>query len=247
MKDGGKVHSPGTPEPAVLLVPCAETERLGCRVVRRAVEIVAAETPEIAVETPETCRHSAKSFIVAVDGSSACQAIGQLRQLGVRPAQVVSAPAVLSASGILRTGIDPRGHVEELARALAVGIQRSLERAIEDIRERRKYREDMLPIIQRFQGIWTKIEALPPPNGAPHEKDRAAVELLGKRARNLFVKFDEILPPTEWSEAHDLFQDALLCIAYATEGWAAGDAERWDHHLEKARVQIRPLLRRLEV
>jgi hypothetical protein len=104
----------------------------------------------------------------------------------------------------------------------------------------------MAPVVQRFQGIWGKVEALPPPNGVPDERDKAAVELLGKRARNLFVKFDEILPPAEWSEAHDLFQDALLCIAYATEGWAAGDAERWEHNLEKARVQIRPLLRRLE-
>ncbi len=103
----------------------------------------------------------------------------------------------------------------------------------------------MAPVMKRFHGMWGKVESLPSPNGLPEEKDRSAVELLGKRARNLFVRFDEIVPPSRWSEPHDLFQDALLCIAYATEGWAVGDAERWEQNLEKARVQVEPLLRRL--
>lgn len=232
--------------PAVIVVPCAATDRVGCRIVRRAVTRVASEIPEVAVAAPEECERGTGAFVVAVDASRACEASADLRENAIKPSLVISAPAVLAKLGLLKPGSDPRERVEELARALADEIHRSLDRVLEEVRERRRYREEMAPVVQRFQGIWGKVEALPPPNGTPDEKDKAAVELLGKRARNLFVKFDEILPPSEWSEAHDLFQDALLCIAYACEGWAAGEPERWEHHLEKARVQIRPLLRRLE-
>jgi len=100
-------------------------------------------------------------------------------------------------------------------------------------------------VMARFQGIWPKLEALPSPDGLPGHQDRRQVELLGRRSRNLFVKFDEIVPPAQWAEPHDLFQDALLCIAYACEGWVAGDAERWKQNMEKAHTQIRPLMRRL--
>lgn len=230
----------------VMLVPCAASDRLGCRIVRRAAELVASETPEVEMAAPEECERGTGAFVVAVDASHACQASADLRENAIRPTIVISAPAALARAGLLKAGGDPRERVEELARALADEIRRSLDQVLAEVRERRRYREEMAPVVQRFQGIWGKVEALPPPNGVPDERDKAAVELLGKRARNLFVKFDEILPPAEWSEAHDLFQDALLCIAYATEGWAAGDAERWEHNLEKARVQIRPLLRRLE-
>jgi hypothetical protein len=75
--------------------------------------------------------------------------------------------------------------------------------------------------------------------------EAARVDLLGKRARNLFVRFDEIVPPSEWAQEHDLFQDALLCIAYACEGWVGGGGERWERNMEKARAQAGPLLRRL--
>ncbi len=231
---------------AVLLVPCADSGRAGCEIVRRAVQLVAEESPEVAVATPEECRYSAKSFIVAVDGSTACQSMGALRQVGVKPAQVVSAPAVLAKSGLLKPGLDPRAHVEELAAALADGIRESLAAVLAEMRERRRYAEEMAPIISRFHGIWDKLTVLPTPNGAVDHAEAQKVELLGRRARNLFVKFDEFIPPADWSEPHDLFQDALLCIAYATEGWAAGDESRWEQNLEKARAQIRPLLRRLE-
>ncbi len=238
--------TPVPDEPAVILVPCAHTGRAGCRIVRRAVELVTGETPEIAVATPEECQYNAKAFIVAVDGSSACEAMGALRQLGVKPAQAVSAPAVLAAAGLLRRGGKPQNRIEELAQALAAHLRESLEKVLEEARLRREYRAQMAPLMDRFRGIWEKLEALPEPNGAVTPADAQKVELLGRRARNLFVKFDEFLPPAEWSQPHDLFQDALLCIAYATEGWAAGDHARWEVHLEKARAQIRPLLRRLE-
>jgi hypothetical protein len=233
--------------PAVILVPCAETERAGCRIVRRAVEIVAAKAPEeVTVATPEECRGHAKPFIVAVDGSSACQAMGGLREVGMKPAQVVSAPAVLAASGLLRPGVNPKEHVEELAQALAAGIRESLARVLEETRARRRYQQEMAPVMQRFRGLWEKLEALETPNGHADPAAASRVELLGRRARNLFTKFDEVVPPAEWSEPHDLFQDALLCIAYATEGWAHGDAGRWEQNMEKAKAQLRPLLRRLE-
>lgn len=230
----------------IILVPCADSERAGCCIVRRAVEIVAAETPEVAVATPEECRHSAKSFIVAVDGSSVCQAMGSLREVGVKPAQVVSAPAVLAKSGLLQPGRDPKEHREELAQALAEGIRASLAKVLEETRERRRYQEEMAPILQRFHAIWDKLDALSAPNGHADAAAAQRVELLGRRARNLFVKFDEVVPPADWAEPHDLFQDALLCVAYATEGWAHGDADRWEQNLEKAKAQIRPLLRRVE-
>jgi len=238
--------APTPEEPAVILVPCAHTGRAGCRIVRRAVELVSGENPEIAVAAPEECRQSAKSFIVAVDGSSACEAIGELRQLGVKPAQVVSAPAVLAAKGLLRAGVKPQNRIEALAQALAESLRESLSAVLEEARVRREYRAQMAPIVERFQAIWGRLEGLPEPNGTVEHAEAQKVELLGRRARNLFVKFDEFLPPAEWSQPHDLFQDALLCIAYATEGWAAGDRERWAVHMEKARAQIRPLLRRLD-
>ncbi len=180
---------------AVVLVPCADTGRAGCRIVRRAVELVAAEAPDIVVATPEECRQSAKAFIVAVDGSSACQALGELRQMGVKPAQTVSGPALLAAAGLLKPGINPQEHIEELAQALAVGIRESLAEVLEEARVRREYREQMAPILDRFRGIWDKLEALPEPNGPAAPAQAKQVELLGRRARNLFVKFDEFLPP----------------------------------------------------
>ena len=129
---------------------------------------------------------------------------------------------------------------------VAEAIRASLQEVLEEVRDRRRYREEMAAVIKRFQGIWGKVEALPPPNGLPEEKAKAALDLLAKRSRNLFVRFDEVVPPSRWAEPHDLFQDALLCVAYACEGWTSGDADRWEQNLEKARVQIRPLLRRLE-
>lgn len=235
------------PAPAVILVPCADSDRAGCRIVRRAVEIVVAEMPEeVAVATPEECRGRTKPFIVAVDGSTACQAMGGLREVGMKPAQVVSAPAVLAASGLLRPGLNPREHLEELAQALAAGIRASLAAVLEETRTRRRYQEEMASVLQRFHGIWDRLEALQAPNGHADGAAAQRVELLGRRARNLFTKFDEIVPPAEWAEPHDLFQDALLCVAYATEGWAHGDADRWEQNMEKAKAQLRPLLRRLE-
>jgi len=230
---------------AAILVPCAETDRVGCEIVRRAVGIVASETPEVVVASPEDCERGTRAFIVAVDASRACQASEDLRENGIKPSAVVSAPEVLAKLGLLRPGVDPRQCMDELARALAEGIRRSLDQVLEELRERHRYREQMAPVLERFQGIWSRVEALAPPNGVPAASDGLRVELLAKRSRNLFVKFDEIVPPAAWAEPHDLFQDALLCIAYACEGWIAGDAARWEQNLEKARLQIRPLLRRL--
>ena len=232
---------------AVMLVPCARSDALGCGIARRAVEMVAADTPEAVVAEAEDCPRAGRRFIVAVDGSSRCSASNVLAECRVRPAVVVSAPEVLARAGLIRPGADPRAHEEELAAALAEAIEESLKKVLDEIRERSRYREEMVPALQRFRGIWGKFEALPPPpNGGPPEPDRKPVELLGRRARNLFVRFDEVVPPAQWAEPHDLFQDALLCIAYACEGWASGDAARWEQNVEKARVQVRPLLRRLE-
>jgi hypothetical protein len=138
-----------------------------------------------------------------------------------------------------------RGHLEELAQVLAKAIRESLSGVLEQVRERQRYRQEMAPVMQRFQGMWSKVDSLPPPDGAASPEEATRVDLLGKRARNLFVRFDEIVPPSEWAEEHDLFQDALLCIAYACEGWVAGAGERWERNMEKARTQAGPLLRRL--
>jgi len=232
---------------AVILVPCARGKGVGCEIARRAVGLVAVETPEAEVAEAEDCPRSAKRFVVAVDGSSACAASQVLAECKVRPAVVVSAPAVLARAGLVRPGVDVRARVEELAAALAGEVEESLREVLEEVRERRRYQEEMGPVVQRFRPIWGKFEALPPPaNGGPPEADGKRVELLGKRSRNLFVRFDEVVPPAEWAEPHDLFQDALLCIAYACEGWVAGDEERWAANVEKAQVQVKPLLRRLE-
>jgi hypothetical protein len=231
--------------PSVMLVPCAQGESIGCRIVRRAVELVADQTPEAAVTEAESCPRQGRPFLVAVDASNSCQASAALRERGIRLSAVVSAPDVLARAGLVRPGIDLRARTEELAGTLADAIRDSLAEVLEEIRDRRRYREEMAPILRRFDGIWKSVEGLPPPNSAPSASDARPVELLGKRARNLFVKFDEVIPPARWAEAHDLFQDALLCIAYACEGWATGDTDRWEQNLEKATVQIGPLRRRL--
>jgi hypothetical protein len=232
--------------PLVILVPCADSGRAGCEIARRAVEIVAESAPEVEIWAAEACPRGSRSFVVAVDGSSTCQAGGLLRELGVRPGAVVSAPAVLAKAGLVKPGVEVRGQREELAQALAAAIRGSVEEVLARERERRQYQGEMGPVLERFGGIWSKVEAMPSPNGAAPAAERARVELLAKRSRNLFVKFDEIMPPREWAEPHDLFQDALLCIAYACEGWVTGDVPRWEQNLEKARVQVRPLLKRLE-
>jgi hypothetical protein len=163
----------------------------------------------------------------------------------VRAGAVISAPAVLARVGLVKPGVDLRTRTEELAGALAPAIKESLGEVLTQMRERRRYREEMAPIMSRFGGIWGKIDALVSPNGAVSSEERSRIELLARRSRNLFVKFDEIVPPAEWSDPHDLFQDALLCIAYACEGWVAGDVGRWEQNIEKARVQLQPLMRRL--
>jgi hypothetical protein len=232
---------------AVILVPCARGEGAGCEIARRAVELVAGDTPEAEVAEAEDCPRSARRFIVAVDGSSKCAASQVLAECKVRPAVVVSAPEVLARLGLVKPGVDVRARVEELAAALAAEMEESFEEVLEEVRERKRYLEEMTPILQRFRGMWSKFEALPPPpNGGPPAADGNRVDLLGKRSRNLFVRFDEVVPPAQWAEPHDLFQDALLCIAYACEGWVAGDEGRWAANVEKAQVQIKPLLRRLE-
>jgi len=233
-------------QPAVILVPCADSGSVGCQIVRRAAELVAASSSIAAVREVEECSRTGKSFVVAIDASSSCQASAALRSYCCRPGAVVSAPAVLGKAGLVKPGVDLRARAEELAQALAATIRDSLHSVIAEVEARQRYREEMAPVMSRFQGIWEKLSALPSPNGAAEHAEAQRVELLGRRARNLFVKFDELMPPAEWSEPHDLFQDALLCIAYATEGWAAGDETRWEQNLEKARAQIAPLRRRLE-
>jgi len=230
----------------VILVPCTGCGQAGCEIVMRAVEMVAGDTLEVTVAKPADCPRGRKQFVLAVDGSSRCQASAELKACGARPAAVLSAPEILARSGLLRPGVDVRARIGEFAEVVAEAIRESLGEVLEEVRDRRRYREEMAPVIKRFQGIWGKLEELPPPNGLPEEKAKAALELLAKRSRNLFVRFDEVVPPSPWAEPHDLFQDALLCVAYACEGYASGDADRWEQNLEKARVQIRPLLRRLE-
>jgi len=229
----------------VTLVGCDDGDGVGCEIVRRAVAMVAAATPEAAVATAAQCPRGRKTFVVAVDGSSSCQASEALRRCGVRPRAVVSAPAVLARAGLVRPGVDVRSRIDELAEAVASAITESLQGALDEARERRRYQEEMAAVMQRFQGIWDKVQALPSPNGAAPPEAQPPVELLAKRSRNLFGKFDEIVPPSAWAEPHDLFQDALLCIAYACEGWVSGDAARWEQNLEKARLQVKPLIQRL--
>jgi len=230
----------------VILVPCASSGSLGCDVVRRAVEIVASSTPEAAIRSAGECPRGTKSFVVAIDGSSSCSASAALQECGARAGTVISAPAVLARAGLVRPGVDLRARTEELATALAAWVKESIRDVLSHMRERRRYQEQMAPVMSRFGGIWSKVDALTSPNGAVSDEERARIELLARRSRNLFVKFDEIVPPVEWAEPHDLFQDALLCIAYACEGWIAGDAQRWEQNMEKARVQLQPLLRRLK-
>lgn len=229
----------------IIVVPCGDCGRAGCEIVKRAVAEVAAELPEVAVAAASDCPKGPKQYVLAVDASSACKASEALRECGARPSAIVSAAEVLSRKGLVRSGTDVRARIEELAAALARAIKDGLSEVLEEVRERDRYRHDMAPVLKRFRGIWSKVESLPSPNGVPGEKDRSVLELLAKRARNLFVRFDELVPPSRWMEPHDLFQDALLCIAYACEGYAAGDSNRWEQNLEKARVQIEPLLRRL--
>ncbi len=242
MEDSAKTRA----DTEIILVPCAYTDRIGCRIVQRAVELAAADTPEVATAEPADCPKGPGKFVIAVDASSACKASEELEKCGARPSATVSAPEVLAREGLVRPGVDVRGRVDELAEALADAIRESLTEVLEEVRERGRYREEMAPVMKRFQGIWGKVESLPSPNGVPEAKEQSAAELLAKRARNLFVRFDEVVPPSRWAEPHDLFQDALLCIAYASEGWAAGDSDRWEQNMEKARVQVKPLLRRLE-
>lgn len=232
--------------PPVRLVPCADRGRAGCAIVRRAVELAAAGVPEIKICAPEQCQPGGKAFVVAVDASDSCQAYAALREVGVRPGVIISAPEVLSRAGLVRPGVDVRANIEPLAEALAAAIRDSLTSVLAEVRERQRYQREMAPVLGRFRGIWSKVEAMTTPNGAPEEAERQHAELLSRRSRNLFTKFDEIVPPAQWSEPHDLFQDALLCLAYALEGWTTGDAARWERNLEKARVQVKPLLRRLE-
>ncbi len=233
------------PDPSVILVPCIAKGRAGCEIVQRAVELVAAATPEAIIRAPEECPSGTKSLLVAVDASSNCQASSELARCGIKPGAVVSAPAVLAKAGLLRPGVDVRANIESLARPLAEAISASLEQWLTKARARRRYIDEMGAVLARFDGIWSKVESLPTPDGAVSEEEKSRIELLGRRARNLFVKLDEIVPPGEWSEPHDLFQDAMLCLAYATEGWAASDTDRWEQNIEKARVQVQPLLRRL--
>jgi len=229
----------------VILVPCASSGSLGCDVVRRAVEIVASSTPEAAIRSAGECPRGTKSFVVAVDGSSSCSASAALQECGARAGTVISAPAVLARAGLVRPGVDLRARTEELATALAASVKESIRDVLSHMRERRRYQEEMAPVMSRFGGIWSRVDALTSPNGAVSDEERSRIELLARRSRNLFVKFDEIVPPVEWAEPHDLFQDALLCIAYACEGWIAGDVQRWEQNMEKARVQLQPLLRRV--
>jgi len=88
------------PSPEVIVVPCGDSARAGCRIVRRAVDLVARGTPELAALPAAACPRGGKRFVVAVDASSACQASAALKQSGVRPAVVISAPAAIGiASG----------------------------------------------------------------------------------------------------------------------------------------------------
>jgi glycerol uptake facilitator protein len=230
----------------VILVPCASSGHVGCDIVRRAVALVTAATPEAIMRSADECPRSTASFVLAIDASTSCRASATLSSRGVRAGAVVSAPTVLARMGLVKPGVDVRARTEELAGALASAIRESLGEVLTRMRERRRYREEMAPIISRFDGIWGKVEALVSPNGAVSDEEKSRVELLARRSRNLFVKFDEVVPPSEWAEPHDLFQDALLCIAYACEGWISGDVERWEQNLEKARVQLQPLLRRVK-
>ncbi len=233
-------------EPTVILVPCADSGHVGCDIARRAADLLVASTSDTTIRVASECPRGTRSFVVAIDGSSACQASAALRECGCRPGAIVSAPSVLARAGLVKPGVDVRARIEECASILASAIAESLQIVFAEMRERRRYREEMAPIIARFRGIWDKIIALPEPNGAVEASEAAKAELLGRRSRNLFMKFDEVVPPSDWAEPHDMFQDALLCIAYAAEGWISGDTDRWEHNLEKARIQIRPLLKRLE-
>jgi len=231
---------------AVVLVPCARRGHAGCEIVRKAAARVLADTPEATLIEAADCPRGVKRFLLALDGSSACSASQALADCGVRPSQIVSAPAVLAKAGLVKPGVPVAGLTDELGEALAEAIREALAEVVSEARDRARYAEEMAPALKRFRDLWSRLEALgPPPNGQVEEEVRSRVELMGRRSRNLFTRLDEVSPPSAWAEPHDLFQDALLCIAYATEGWTVGNQERWETNLEKARVQVEPLLRRL--
>lgn len=232
--------------PAVVLVPCARRGHAGCEIVRKAAARVLADTPEATLIEAADCPRGVKRFLLALDGSSACSASQALADCGVRPSQIVSAPAVLAEAGLVKPGVPVADLTDELGEALAKAIREALAEVVSEARDRARYAEEMAPALKRFRDLWSRLEALPPPpNGQVEEELRSRVELMGRRSRNLFTRLDEVSPPSAWAEPHDLFQDALLCIAYATEGWTVGNQERWETNLEKARVQVEPLLRRL--
>ena len=111
-------------------------------------------------------------------------------------------------------------------------------------RERRQYFASVAPVLERYEKAKLILaEAGPPGASAEREGELAPrMELSRKRFRNLFAKLDEILPPGDLSTAHDLFQDALLCLSYAAGAWLEGDRGKWADFLEKAESQVRPLL-----
>ena len=92
----------------VILVPCTGSGQAGCEIVMSAVEMVAGEALEVTVAKPADCPRGTKQFVLAVDGSSRCQASAELKACGVRPAAVLSAPEILARAGLVRPGVDVR-------------------------------------------------------------------------------------------------------------------------------------------
>jgi hypothetical protein len=236
--------SPGPGEPRFALVLCPDQGRLACRLVRQAASRVASERADtVTCEPGEPIPPGAVPIFL--DGSRECRAARQSGNSASGPVPAVYLPEVIAAHGLACWPNDLAAWAQEATAALARAVSNELERLRASQRERRDYFNSVAPVLDRYHNLKPALaQAGPPPSLAARDSDLARpVELARKRFRNLFARLDEILPPADLSTAHDLFQDALLCLSYAAAAWLEGDPRKWSDFLEKAESQVKPLLK----
>ena len=233
-------------QPCLTLVPCAAGTRKSCDLLREALQQLRAARPELQVLEADAPELAGQQTILALDASRDCRASELLKSRRIKPAAVLYLPEAIAARKLL----DPTKPIEAQWAGLRDGIvaivAEKIDKLLGYLTEQAAYFQEMMPVIQRYLKELGAVETA----GAPAEQQATLpatqaerLLLAANRFRNMFMRCDEITPPSDLSTMHDVFQDACMCMTYAVQHWERGEWQKALEYLEQAGHQAGPMLR----
>jgi len=230
----------------LVLVPCAPGKKGACDLLREALQRLAQGRPDLQILEADSSELTADHPILALDSCRECRASETLKSRRIKPLGCLYLPEVLASRGLLDSRLPLSLQKPRLCEGLASALTEEADRLIALRRQEIAFLDELAPVVKRYRKEMKIVEEAGPPSAQipllPQAKKERLL-LAANRFRNLFMRCDEITPPSSLATAHDLFQDACMCMTYALQHWERGEWKRALEFLEQASHQAGPLLR----